>query len=53
MADRVDFYFRQRVTEVGKEYDTHHVMLDFGTMPFPVLEGQSIGIIAPGEALSK
>ena len=37
-----------RVTEVGKEYDTHHVMLDFGTMPFPVLEGQSIGVIPPG-----
>jgi benzoyl-CoA 2,3-dioxygenase component A len=37
-----------RVTEVGKEYDTHHLMLDFGAMPFPVLEGQSIGIIAPG-----
>jgi benzoyl-CoA 2,3-dioxygenase component A len=37
-----------RVTAVGKEYDTHHVMLDFGSMPFPVLEGQSIGIIPPG-----
>lgn len=37
-----------RVTEVGKEYDTHHVMLDFGAMPFPVLEGQSIGILPPG-----
>jgi benzoyl-CoA 2,3-dioxygenase component A len=37
-----------RVTEVGREYDTHHIMLDFGTMPFPVLEGQSIGIIPPG-----
>jgi benzoyl-CoA 2,3-dioxygenase component A len=37
-----------RVTEVGKEYDTHHVMLDFGTMPFPVLEGQSIGVVPPG-----
>lgn len=38
----------QRVTEVGREYDTHHIMLDFGAMPFPVLEGQSIGIIPPG-----
>jgi benzoyl-CoA 2,3-epoxidase subunit A len=38
-----------RVTEVGKEYDTHHVVLDFGNMPFPVLEGQSIGIVAPGQ----
>ncbi|MDO8376669.1 MAG: 4Fe-4S binding protein, partial [Aquabacterium sp.] len=37
-----------RVTEVGKEYDTHHLMLDFGAMPFPVLEGQSIGIVPPG-----
>ena len=37
-----------RVTEVGREYDTHHIMLDFGTLPFPVLEGQSIGILPPG-----
>ena len=37
-----------RVTEVGREYDTHHLVLDFGTMPFPVLEGQSIGILPPG-----
>jgi benzoyl-CoA 2,3-epoxidase subunit A len=37
-----------RVTEVGREYDTHHIVLDFGNMPFPVLEGQSIGIVAPG-----
>jgi benzoyl-CoA 2,3-epoxidase subunit A len=37
-----------RVTEVGKDYDTHHIVLDFGTMPFPVLEGQSIGILPPG-----
>jgi benzoyl-CoA 2,3-epoxidase subunit A len=37
-----------RVTAVGKDYDTHHIVLDFGTMPFPVLEGQSIGIVPPG-----
>ena len=37
-----------RVTKVGHDYDTHHIVLDFGAMPFPVLEGQSIGIIAPG-----
>ena len=37
-----------RVTEVGKDYDTHHVVLDFGTTPFPVLEGQSIGVLPPG-----
>ena len=37
-----------RVTDVGREYDTHHIVLDFAAMPFPVLEGQSIGIIPPG-----
>ena len=37
-----------RVTEVGKEYDTHHIVLDFGTTPFPVLEGQSLAIVPPG-----
>ena len=37
-----------RVTEVGKEYDTHHIVLDFGAVPFPVLEGQSIGVVPPG-----
>jgi len=37
-----------RVTEVGKDYDTHHIVLDFGNLPFPVLEGQSIGIVPPG-----
>ncbi len=35
-------------TEAGFESQTHHVVLDFGSMPFPVLEGQSIGIIPPG-----
>jgi benzoyl-CoA 2,3-dioxygenase component A len=37
-----------RVTQVGSDYDTHHIVLDFGHLPFPVLEGQSIGIIPPG-----
>jgi benzoyl-CoA 2,3-dioxygenase component A len=37
-----------RVTDVGTEYDTHHIVLDFGNMPFPLLEGQSIGIVPPG-----
>ena len=37
-----------RVTEAGRDYDTHHIVLDFGAMPFPVLEGQSIGILPPG-----
>ena len=37
-----------RVTGIGQEYDTHHIVLDFGAMPFPVLEGQSIGVLPPG-----
>ncbi|MDQ2777990.1 MAG: benzoyl-CoA 2,3-epoxidase subunit BoxA [Pseudomonadota bacterium] len=37
-----------RVTAVGTDYDTHHIVLDFAAMPFPVLEGQSIGIVPPG-----
>jgi benzoyl-CoA 2,3-dioxygenase component A len=36
------------VTEAGYDNDTHHIVLDFGAMPFPVLEGQSIGIVPPG-----
>jgi benzoyl-CoA 2,3-dioxygenase component A len=35
-------------TEAGFENQTHHIVLDFGALPFPVLEGQSIGIIPPG-----
>ena len=42
-----------RVTEVGRtagdDYDTHHLVLDFGNLPFPLLEGQSVGIVAPGQ----
>ena len=41
-----------RVTQVGPElgsdYDTHHIVLDFGALPFPVLEGQSIAVLPPG-----
>ena len=37
-----------RVTQVGTDYDTHHVVLDFGHTPFPLLEGQSIAVIPPG-----
>ena len=29
-------------------HDVRHIILDFGGQPFPVLEGQSIGIIPPG-----
>jgi benzoyl-CoA 2,3-dioxygenase component A len=37
-----------RVTGLGTDSDTHHVVLDFGVTPFPVLEGQSLGILPPG-----
>ena len=37
-----------RVTDVAADSDTHHLVLDFGSTPFPVLEGQSIGILTPG-----
>jgi benzoyl-CoA 2,3-dioxygenase component A len=37
-----------RVTSSDTASDIHHIVLDFGTQLFPVLEGQSIGIIPPG-----
>ena len=37
-----------RITAPGASADVRHLILDFGTVPFPVLEGQSIGIVPPG-----
>jgi benzoyl-CoA 2,3-dioxygenase component A len=37
-----------RVTRSGTSSDVHHIILDFGSVAFPVLEGQSIGIVPPG-----
>lgn len=37
-----------RVTATGSESDTHHIVLDFGKQAFPVIEGQSIGILPAG-----
>ena len=37
-----------RVTRSGTSSDVHHIILDFGAVPFPVLEGQSIGVVPPG-----
>ncbi|MSQ56868.1 MAG: benzoyl-CoA 2,3-epoxidase subunit BoxA [Limnohabitans sp.] len=37
-----------RVNDAGTDNETHHIVLDMGTTRFPVLEGQSIGVIAPG-----
>ncbi|EKS33300.1 benzoyl-CoA 2,3-epoxidase subunit BoxA [Afipia clevelandensis] len=37
-----------RLTDANADSDVRHIILDFGDQPFPVLEGQSIGIVAPG-----
>jgi benzoyl-CoA 2,3-dioxygenase component A len=37
-----------RLTADGASADIRHIVLDFGTTAFPVLEGQTIGILPPG-----
>src|SRR6185437_10997590 len=37
-----------RLTHADADSGVRHIILDFGDQPFPVLEGQSIGIVAPG-----
>lgn len=37
-----------RITDPETASDIHHIVLDFGQQAFPVLEGQSIGVIPPG-----
>ena len=37
-----------RITAPGTESDIRHIVLSFGSTLFPVLEGQSIGIVPPG-----
>src|SRR5476649_513035 len=37
-----------RLTHANADSDVRHIILDFGDQPFPVLEGQSIGIVTPG-----
>ena len=37
-----------RLTAEDAEADVRHIILDFGNQSFPVLEGQSIGIVPPG-----
>ena len=37
-----------RLTAEGADSDIRHVILDLGGTPFPVLEGQSVGIAPPG-----
>lgn len=37
-----------RLTDESSDSDVRHIILDLAGLPFPVLEGQSIGIIPPG-----
>jgi benzoyl-CoA 2,3-dioxygenase component A len=37
-----------RLTDAASDSDVRHIILDMGGLPFPVLEGQSVGVIAPG-----
>ena len=37
-----------RLTGEGASADIRHIVLDFGSTAFPVLEGQTIGIVPPG-----
>jgi benzoyl-CoA 2,3-epoxidase subunit A len=37
-----------RLTEPGTSSEIHHIVLDLGTTAFPLLEGQSIGVLPPG-----
>ncbi len=37
-----------RLTDADAESDTRHIILDLGANAFPVLEGQTVGVIPPG-----
>jgi benzoyl-CoA 2,3-dioxygenase component A len=37
-----------RLTADGASADIRHIVLDFGAVAFPILEGQTIGILPPG-----
>lgn len=37
-----------RLTDKANDSDVRHIILDLGGLPFPALEGQSVGIIPPG-----
>ena len=41
-----------RITGATTESDVRHIVLSFGDTVFPVLEGQSIGIVPPGQQAS-
>lgn len=37
-----------RLTAEDSDSDVRHIILNMGQLPFPVLEGQSVGVIPPG-----
>ncbi|MDA0223879.1 MAG: benzoyl-CoA 2,3-epoxidase subunit BoxA [Proteobacteria bacterium] len=37
-----------RLTGEGSDADVRHIILDLGGVKFPILEGQTVGVIAPG-----
>ncbi len=37
-----------RLTSPQSDSDVRHIILDLGRVPFPVLEGQSVGVVPPG-----
>jgi benzoyl-CoA 2,3-dioxygenase component A len=37
------------LTAAGASSDIRHIVLDFGSATFPVLEGQTLGIVPPGQ----
>ena len=41
----------RRLTAGAAHEDVRHIVLDFEATPFAVLEGQSVGVIAPGETV--
>jgi benzoyl-CoA 2,3-dioxygenase component A len=40
-----------RITDVNNESDVHHIVLDLGAQAFPVLEGQSVGVLPPDSTI--
>lgn len=41
-----------RITNQDTESDVRHIVLDLGSTAFPILEGQSVGILPPGSTNS-
>jgi benzoyl-CoA 2,3-dioxygenase component A len=38
-----------KLTSAGSSAEVRHIVLDFGPASFPVLEGQTVGIVPPGQ----